>query len=269
MKAIAFVDYENIWNGLAERGQKLIPEEFVQVLERYAEYIQVDLQAVYLYANFDKEEFWRTQTAFEKKSVFARHTYGKNSYANTDIRQNAADLELMLEAQEILLTRPSAVDIFLLFTGDGDFFPLVRRIRAWGKEVRIIGVNRVNHLLHPYCESFDVFCDLLEKDSTQYNPAEDLEEGIKIISEMQIRLPYVASTRARVMLSKKLGRSLSEIKELVQYMVTRNIILEQEHYDPNLLIQKTKIYLLNLDNPVTKEVLGERLEEIRSRYSRL
>ena len=148
---MAFVDYENIWAGLAERGYKLAPERLVQALQQYAVRTGRDLLAIYLFANFDREEFWRTQTTFEKTNVFTRHVYGKNNFANTDLRRNAADLELMLEALEILLTRPSTVDVFLLLTGDGDFLPLIRKIRAWGKEVKVIGIDgSVHHSLQPY-----------------------------------------------------------------------------------------------------------------------
>ena len=180
MKAIAFIDYENIWEGLHEKGLEISPEEFILLLENYAKKINVDLRAVYLYANFDKEEFWRTQTAFEKNNIFTRHVYGKNNYVNTDLRQNAADMELMLEIQEILLTRAAAVDLFLLFTGDGDFLPIIRRVRAWGKEIKIIGVkNKTNRLLSPYCESFDVFLELLPSSAAKYSPETDYVQGIK------------------------------------------------------------------------------------------
>jgi len=247
-----------------------LPEEFIQPLDDYANKIDVDLSAVYLYANFDKEEFWRTQTSFEKKSIFTRHVYGKNNYANTDVRQNAADTELMLDVQEILLTRPSAADIFLLFTGDGDFMPIIRRIQAWGKEIRIIGVkNKIHNLLDPYCESFDVFFELLKKDSPKYLPSNDLVKSIDIIAAMQMRLPYVASTKVRTHLSKGLGRSMPEIKDLVQYLVSENYLLEKEYYDPNLIIKKTKIYLLNLSNPLIWKTLGNLADQISLRYQRL
>lgn len=270
MKAIGFVDYENIWAGLHEYGYRLTPEQFIQLLEDYANYIEVDLTAIYLYANFDKEEFWRTQTAFEKESIFTRHVYGKNNYVNTEVRLNAADTEMMLEIQEILLTKPSAADMILLFSGDGDFLPIIRRVRASGKDIRIIGVkNKIHHLLHPYCESFDVFCTLLKKGSTNYSPADDFIEGIKLIADMQIKLPYVASTRARMALSKKLDRTTSEIKEYIQYLLAENYLLEKETYDSNLVIKRTKIYLLNLDNPEVLNMLGDWVEQLRIRYSRL
>ncbi|KUO64993.1 MAG: NYN domain-containing protein [Gracilibacter sp. BRH_c7a] len=270
MKAIGFVDYENIWEGLHEYGYRLTPEEFIQLLEEYANYIEVDLTAIYLYANFDKEEFWRTQTAFEKESIFTRHVYGKNNYVNTEVRHNAADTEMMLEIQDILLTKPSAADVILLFSGDGDFLPIIRRVRAWGKDIRIIGVkNKIHQLLHPYCESFDVFCTLLKKGSSEYKPSDDLVKGIKLIAEMQIKLPYVASTRARMALSKKLERTTSEIKDYIQYLFTENYLIEKETYDSNLVIKKTKIYLLNLDNIGIKNIVGDLIDQLKVRYSRL
>ena len=54
MKAIAFVDYENIWTGLLERGFELTPEQLAQFLQIYAERTNIDLLAIYLYANFDR-----------------------------------------------------------------------------------------------------------------------------------------------------------------------------------------------------------------------
>lgn len=271
MKALGFVDYENIWEGLHEYGYRLQPEEFIQLLEDYAANIGVELIAVYLYANFDKEEFWRTQTAFEQKNIFTRHVYGKNNYVNTDIRINAADTELMLEVQEILVTRPEAADMFLLFTSDGDFLPIIRRIRAWGKEVRIIGIkDKINHRLYPYCESLDVFCMFLNKDYIKYNPGDDYAKGLGIIAEMQIRLPYVASTRARSYLGTKLGRSTSEIKEFIQYLLAEDSLIEKEFRDPNLVIKKTKIYLLNLANPQVVKILdSSKVEQLVARYARL
>lgn len=270
MKSIVFIDYENIYSNIANMGHRIQPEDLTELIRNYTEYIGANLQAVYLYANFDKEEFWRTQSSFEKRGVFTRHIYGKNSIANTEIRPNAADSELMLDAQEILLTRTSAVDIVLLFTCDGDFLPLVKRILAWGKEVRIVGVkDKINHDLLPYCDNFDVFSNFSKKGSPVYIPSNDLRKGIELIATMQLRLPYVASTRARVTLSKELGRSSSEIKELIRYMLSQNILLEQEQYDPNLLIKNTKIYLLNLNHSIILDVLEDKIEQLQYRYQNL
>ena len=271
MKAIAFVDYENIWTGLLERGFELTPEQLVQFLQLYTERSNVDLLAIYLYANFDREEFWRTQTTFEKTNVFTRHVFGKNNYASTGLRRNSADLELMLEAQEILLTRTATFDRILLLTGDGDFLSLVRKVRAWGKEVKVIGVaGSVHHALQPYCDGADLLEWIFqEKHELEYHPEQDLEKGIQIIGNLQTKLTYVASTKARTALSELLGRSTPQIKEFIRYTLREHIFTEQEQLDTNLKIGKTKIYLLNLENAMVVEALGTMFEEVSQRQYKL
>lgn len=271
MKAIAFVDYENIWTSLLDRGYELSPEQLVQFLQLYAERNNLYLSAIYLYANFDREEFWRMQTTFEKTNVFTRHVYGKNNYASTEIRRNAADLELMLEAQEILLTRESTFDMYLLLTGDGDFLSLLRKVRAWGKEVKVIGIaGSVHHALLPYCEEDDLLQWILhEKHESEYHPEQDLEQGIQILGTLQIRLPYVASTKARGALTDLLGRSISQVKDYIRYALKEEILIEKEHPDANLKIGKTKIYLLNLKNPKVRKALGSLYEEVAQRQLKL
>jgi uncharacterized LabA/DUF88 family protein len=267
LKAIAFADYENIWTGLLEKGYNLTPEQLVKFLQVYSKRNDIDLIAIYLYANFDREEFWRTQTTFEKTNVFTRHVFGKNNYNRTGLRRNAADLELMLEAQEILLTRSSTFDMFLLLTGDGDFLSLLRKVRAWGKEVKVIGVaGNVHHTLHPFCEGDDLLQWVLhEKPVMEYHPEQDLKQGIIILGNLQTRLPYVASTKARAALTELLGRSITQVKEFIRYTLKETIIFEKEHLDPNLKIGKTKIYLLNLENTLVMESLGSMLEEVSQR----
>ena len=271
VKAIAFVDYENIWTGLFERGHELTPGQLVEFIQLYTARINVELLAIYLYANFDREEFWRTQTMFEKTNVFTRHVYGKNNYASTGLRHNAADLELMLEAQEILLTRASTFDMFLLLTGDGDFLALLRKVRAWGKEVKVVGVaGSVHHALHPYCEGEDLLQWVLhEKPEVEYHPKQDLEQGIQILGTLQIRMPYVASTKARASLTELLGRSIPQVKEFIRYTLKETMLIEKEHSDQNLKIGKTKIYLLNLENDFVRETLGSMYEEVSRRQLNL
>ncbi|HBV87763.1 MAG TPA: NYN domain-containing protein [Desulfosporosinus sp.] len=272
MKAIAFVDYENIWTSLLERGYELKPEQLVRFLHLYTERSNVELLAIYLYANFDREEFWRTQTTFEKTNVFTRHVFGKNNYASTELRRNAADLELMLEAQEILLTRASTFDVFLLLTGDGDFLSLLRKVRAWGKDVKVIGVSgSINHSLHPYSEEEDNLLQwiLHEKKEVEYHPEGDLEQAIQILGTLQIRLPYVASTKARATLTEFLGCSTLQAKEFIRFALKEDILTEKEHADPNLKIGKTKIYLLNLKNLQVQKALGSLYEEVSQRQIKL
>lgn len=271
VKAIVFVDYENIWKGLANRGYMLMPEELIQVLNQYSEKNQLDLLAVYVYANFDREEFWRTQTLFQKTNVMTRHVFSKNSFANTNLRNNAADLELMLEAQELLLTRASTFDTFILITGDGDFLPLVRKIRTWGKEVRVIGIrDSIHHSLLPYCEEWDIFDELMkEKPKNIYSPEKDIKKALRALGQMQLRMAYIASTKARAMLMDQLGLSIIQVKELIRLGLQTQMLIEREHQDPTLKIGRTKIYVLNLEHQIVQDELKDILPELERKQSGL
>ena len=271
LKAIAFIDYENIWTGLFEQGYELTPEILMESIQLYAKQNDYVLSAIYLYANFDREEFWRAQTSFEKIHVYTRHVYGKNNFASTGLRRNAADVELILEAQEILLTRTATFDVFLLLTGDGDFLPLVRKVRAWGKDVKVIGVKgSMHHELQAFSDSGDFFGEFLPQERPQeYEPEKDLEQAISILAQLQLSMTYIASTKARLALSDHLGVTISQVKELIRYALREGILLEQEYADSSLKIGKTKVYLLNLDHSMVQAVLGSAIEEIRKRYEKL
>lgn len=55
-------------------------------------------------------------------------------------RKNSADLELSLDAQEILLSR-NEIQNFLIVGGDRDFIPIVRRLLERGKGVQIAALE--------------------------------------------------------------------------------------------------------------------------------
>jgi len=110
---------------------------------------------------------------------------------------------------------------------------------------------------------------LQEKSETEYCAEQDLEQGIQILGVLQTRLPYVASTKARVALTEHLGRTVPQVKEFIRYTLKENILLEREHPDSNLKIGKTKIYLLNLENSKVCEALGSMREEVSQRQLKL
>jgi uncharacterized LabA/DUF88 family protein len=53
-------------------------------------------------------------------------------------QKNAADIQMAVDAMEVLITHPD-VGTFLLVAGDGDYSPLVIRLREFGK--RVVGVG--------------------------------------------------------------------------------------------------------------------------------
>ncbi|MDR3271746.1 MAG: NYN domain-containing protein [Peptococcaceae bacterium] len=259
MRVIVLIDYENIWGGLSTRGYELTPEKLADFLREYAHKKGIEFAAVYVYANFDREEFWRTQTAFEKTEVFTRHVFSKNSYTQTDYRRNAADLELMLEAQELLLTRNSVFDAFFIMTGDGDFLPLIRRIRAWGKQVRVIGIQGSMHKsLQNYWEADETLEEMLQLGSPEnYDPQEDLPAAVRILAELQLKMPYIASTKARTALKTRLNRSLPQVKQFIRRALADGWLLKLEHSDASLRIGRTKIYIIHPEHPQVRQYLSE------------
>ena len=149
--------------------------------------------------------------------------------------------------------------------------PLVRKIRAWGKDVKVIGVNgSMHHELQPFSDTGNFFNDCLTQDgSVEYKVEKHLKQGILILSQLQLSMAYMASTKARAALVEHLGATIPQVKELVRYALKEGILLEQEFADSSLKIGKTKIYLLNVEHSLVQTLLGDDIEEIRKRYERL
>jgi hypothetical protein len=55
-------------------------------------------------------------------------------------RKNAADIRMAVDAMETLITHPE-VSVFVLVAGDGDYTPLVQRLREFGKHVVGVGTE--------------------------------------------------------------------------------------------------------------------------------
>lgn len=67
--------------------------------------------------------------------------------------KNATDINLTVDAMDILYTRP--VDVFLLVTADSDFAKLARRLREGGKRVVGVGAKaRVGRALVQSCDQY-------------------------------------------------------------------------------------------------------------------
>lgn len=75
--------------------------------------------------------------------------------------KNAADMKMAMDAT-VLLQAPSAVDFFVLVTGDSDFIPLVLELKRSGAQVFVIGVSHCTKpIFERYCDRFEYFEDLL------------------------------------------------------------------------------------------------------------
>jgi uncharacterized LabA/DUF88 family protein len=127
-----FIDLENLALGAGENlpGQAdPIPYKALELLCR--DYGNASIRRAY--ADWSRPEF-------------AKHQYNLAQNGITLIQvtrfgaqqKNAADILMAVDAMEVLITHPD-VGTFMLVAGDGDYSPLVQRLREFGK--RVVGVG--------------------------------------------------------------------------------------------------------------------------------
>ncbi len=88
--------------------------------------------------------------------------------------KNAIDILLTVQALDLL--RDSAIDTFVIASGDSDFVPLVRRLRAAGK--RVIGAGLVattSEILIKACDGYIALGSRPEKQSKRKNALTPIE----------------------------------------------------------------------------------------------
>jgi NYN domain/OST-HTH/LOTUS domain len=85
------------------------------------------------YADWSRPEFGRYQNSLAQNGITLIQVTRFGAQ-----QKNAADILMAVDAMEVLITHPD-VGTFLLVAGDGDYSPLVQRLREWGK--RVVGVG--------------------------------------------------------------------------------------------------------------------------------
>jgi hypothetical protein len=85
------------------------------------------------YADWSRPEFAKHQFNLAQNGITLIQVtrYGAQ-------QKNAADILMAVDAMEVLITHPD-VGTFMLVAGDGDYSPLVQRLREFGK--RVVGVG--------------------------------------------------------------------------------------------------------------------------------
>ncbi len=129
-----FIDLENLALGAGEDlpGQAdPIPYKALELLCR--DYGNTSIRRAY--ADWSRPEFAKYQ-----------HNLAQNGITLIQVtrfgaqQKNAADILMAVDAMEVLITHPD-VGTFLLVAGDGDYSPLVQRLREFGKWVVGVGTK--------------------------------------------------------------------------------------------------------------------------------
>jgi uncharacterized LabA/DUF88 family protein len=127
-----FIDLENLALGAGEDlpGQAdPIPYKALELLCR--DYGNTSIRRAY--ADWSRPEFGRHQNNLAQNGITLIQVTRFGAQ-----QKNAADILMAVDAMEVLITHPD-VGTFLLVAGDGDYSPLVQRLREWGK--RVVGVG--------------------------------------------------------------------------------------------------------------------------------
>jgi hypothetical protein len=134
--AAVFIDFENVYYFL--KNHYLDPQdphdyalELVRNLRELLKTEQgLDSLILYAYADFDKLPTG-PQGPLYLMGVGTRNVLG------TD-HKNAADMQLCIDALEVLYTRPE-IGTFVLVAGDRDYIPVLQHLRRQARQVKVVG----------------------------------------------------------------------------------------------------------------------------------
>ena len=127
-----FIDLENLALGAGENlpGQAdPIPYKALEMLCR--DYGNTTIRRAY--ADWSRPEFAKYQHSLAQNGITLIQVTRFGAQ-----QKNAADILMAVDAMEVLITHPD-VGTFMLVAGDGDYSPLVQRLREFGK--RVVGVG--------------------------------------------------------------------------------------------------------------------------------
>ncbi len=121
--------------------------------------------------------------------------------------KNGADMDMALDLLEDMILLPH-IGLFIIGSGDTDFIPLIRRLRARGKMVYVMGFdNSVGSVIKENCTKFQSLDELLGLNaSSGIDPTQDddpaLIEGDRIAArELLIRFVKMRTDEGPVFLS--------------------------------------------------------------------
>jgi len=134
--AAVFIDFENVYYFL--KNHYLDPHDphdyaldLVRALrEALKRELGLDSLVLNAYADFDKIPTG-PQGPLYLMGVSTRNVLG------TD-HKNAADMQLCIDALEVLYTRP-AIGTFVLVAGDRDYIPVLQHLRRQARQVKVVG----------------------------------------------------------------------------------------------------------------------------------
>ena len=118
------------------------------------------------YADWSRPEFGRYQHSLAQNGITLIQVTRFGAQ-----QKNAADILMAVDAMEVLITHPD-VATFLLVAGDGDYSPLVQRLREFGKWVVGVGTEaNASRKLVSVCSEYKYWGTLVAEVEPDVRPA--------------------------------------------------------------------------------------------------
>ena len=253
MRSVIFMDYENIyWSMKQQYGVAPDLDRLITSLREMGERQNGQVCLMHAYADFDHEEFRGLMSDLQRRSVEPRHVFSKNYEDGT--RKNAADIEMSLDALEMMYTR-SDIDTFVLVCGDRDMIQVIRKLRARGKQVHVVAVEKtMSKDVMSFVNQFTTIESLLG----MLPPAMyDMEMMIRKLDAAECGKPFVG---LKYFLRILAGSDIVDRKtyELVNQAISEGIIDTYKVPNPKDELFPTTACKLNREHELVKRVLGEK-----------
>jgi len=133
--------------------------------------------------------------------------------------KNASDIQLVIDAMEILHTKPF-IDTFIIVSGDGGFASLTKKLSEYGK--RVIGCafkRTVNSVFKQVCDDFIYIEDTLSKEDLEKLKNIELEDTKK---QAIMTNPILKNIINQI--DRKSVKSIEEVEEVVKQI--SNVLID-------------------------------------------
>ncbi len=253
MKSVVFMDYENIyWSMKQQYGTSPDVVKLISSLRELGEQKHGGgpVCLMQAYADFDHEEFRGLLSDLQRRSVEPRHVFSKNYDDGT--RKNAADIEMSLDALEMMYNRAD-IDVFILVCGDRDMIQVIRKLRARGKLVHVVAVEKT---MSKDVMSFVNFFTTIETLLGIVPPAmHDLELMIRRLDSAEFGKPFVG---LKYFLRVLAGSDIVDRKtyELVNQAISEGIIETYKVPNPKDELFPTTACRLNREHELVRRALN-------------
>lgn len=230
-----FFDFENIVYSL--RNNYGINANFEDLMDKCNEFGRVVVARAFADWNRQSSAMIPALMSNGFDPVYVPSFY-TNENGKQDLRKNAVDMYLAIDAMDVLHNR-TTVDTFILLTGDSDFLPLVNSIRRAGNRVIAIGVDgTVSSHLAQAVDEFIFYSQVSTLPANKFNKRpKDVYEGLtEAIKRLQRQNRSTVLPNVKMMMGELLGgfdekkhsdnkgRRFQKFKEFVREAEKRRLV---------------------------------------------